>query len=84
LTAANGVLHMLNVLLNVFVLRLCKSKWQIVKSGIYLAAYMGFSFTLLSFYGLMGFCVGNVLASLSELAFLVTILVKEKVVTLQK
>lgn len=80
-TAANGVLHMVNILLNVIVLRFCSAKWQVVKSGLYLAAYMLFSFTLLSQFGLGGFCVGNVLASLTELIFLAAVLIKEKTFT---
>lgn len=84
MTALNGVLHMLNVMINVFALKLCSSKWQVVKSGIYLVAYMLLSFTLLNWYGLMGFCVGNVLASVFELVFLITVLCKEKAIILCK
>lgn len=77
-TAFNGVIHMVNVLVNVFVLRMCSAKWQIVKSGIYLVSYMLFSFTLLSIMGLTGFCIGNACASLIELCLLVGILFREK------
>ena len=79
LTAANGVVHMLNVLLNVFVLKFCQAKWQIIKSVVYLGAYMLFSFVLLKLYGLWGFGVGNLIASGIELVLLTGILVKEKV-----
>lgn len=84
LTAANGVLHMINVLLNVLVLRMCAAKWQVIKSGVYLASYMLFSFTLLSVMGLTGFCIGNVIASLIEVVLLVAILFREKALVWQK
>lgn len=83
-TAANGVLHMINVLLNVLVLRMCAAKWQVIKSGVYLASYMLFSFTLLSVMGLTGFCIGNVIASLIEAVLLVAILFREKALVWQK
>lgn len=78
LTAANGVLHMVSVLLNVFVLRYCSSKVQVVKSGLYLVTYMLFSFTFLSIWGLGGFCLGNILASVSELILLSVVLLRKK------
>jgi len=79
LTAVNGVLHMVGVMLNVFVLRFCNAKWQVVKSAVYLAVYIAISFTLLQFFGLWGFCLGNVLASCTELLIIVIALLKEKV-----
>lgn len=82
-TAATGVLHMLVVLTNVILLRFTKSSWQIVKSVTYLCAYMFLSFPLLRVYGLMGFCVGNLLASAIELALILAVLFKEKVIVLK-
>ncbi len=84
LTAANGILHMISVLLNVVVLRYCHSKWQIVKSALYLISYMLLSFTLLKFFELTGFCIGNVLASVIVNVFLIGILLKEKVLRFRK
>lgn len=84
LTAANGILHMFNVLLNVFVLRFCKQKWQLVKGVVYLTTYMLFSFILLKLFGLWGFAVGNVLASTAEVLLLTGVLIHEKVLVGRK
>ena len=81
LTAFNGVLHMSCLILNTVVLRFCKAKWQLVKSAVYLASYLVFSFALLHFLGLTGFCIGNIIASAVNLLFVCFILVKEKVFT---
>ena len=75
-TAATGLLHMTNVILNVVILRFGKKWWQILKSSVYLAAYMIFSFTLLSLFELRGFCIGNLLASVSEFVLLLVLSVK--------
>ena len=79
LTALNGVINTVIILLNTVVLRFCKPKWQLIKSAVYLVAYMGFSFVLLYFWDLTGFCIGNVAASVVHLACLVFVLMKEKV-----
>lgn len=79
LTVVNGVLHMVVVMLNVFVLRFCNTKWQLVESVVYLAVYMVAGFTLLQFFGLWGFCLGIILASCMELMVVLIALLKEKV-----
>ena len=81
LTTANGIVHMLNVLLNVVVLRFCKAHWQIIKSLLYLIAYILLSFSLMSYWGLWGFGIGNLLASLIEIVFLLGVLFLEKIFT---
>ena len=80
ITAANGLVRMLNVLLNVFVLRYCAGKYQVVKSAVYLAAYVLFSFVLLNLFGLYGFAAGNLAASVMEFGLLGGLLVAKKVV----
>lgn len=80
LTAANGVLHMVNVLLNVLALRFCHAKWQVVKGVLYMVSYLLLSFLLLHFFDLRGFCVGNILASVTELVFFAVLLFKKKVI----
>ena len=84
LTTANGIVHMLNVLLNVVVLRFCKAHWQIIKSMLYLMAYTLLSFSLMSYWGLWGFGIGNLLASLIEVVFLLGVLFGEKIFTFKK
>lgn len=82
LTALNGILLMLGVVVNVFVLRFCDKKYQIIKSALYLITYVGFSFTLVKAVGLWGFCFGNLIASIIQLVFLLAILINKKIVVL--
>lgn len=81
-TAAFGLCHMSVMVLNSLLLRFCDSKWQIVKSTTYFISYLGFSFLLLSIWGLKGFCIGNLLASLVELVLTLAILFKTHIITL--
>ena len=82
LTALNGILLMLGVIVNVFVLRFCDKKYQIITSALYLLTYIGFSFTLVKILGLWGFCLGNLIASISQLIFLLIVLINKKVVVI--
>lgn len=82
LTALNGILLMLGAIVNVFVLRFCDKKYQIIKSALYLVTYVGFSFTLVKAAGLWGFCLGNLLASIAQLILLLIVLLDKKVVAL--
>ena len=80
LTAANGVLHMIGVITNVVLLKYCHSKWQLVKSGVYLFAYMIFSFSLLKVMGLRGFCIGNIIASTINVFIIIIVLLKKRII----
>lgn len=80
MTALNGIILMLGVIINVFVLRFCDRRYQIIKSALYLITYLGFSFTLVKIVGLWGFCCGNLIASVVQLVFLVYISLRKKIV----
>lgn len=67
IVVAVSLIQLITVLLNVIVIRFCDSKWQIFINAEFLIIYMIFSFTLLKYFGLIGFCWGNLIAMLSKL-----------------
>ena len=79
-TAAFGLCHMSVMVLNSLLLRFCNSKWQIVKSTTYFIAYLGLSFAFLNIWGLTGFCIGNLLASIIELVLTIIILASNHII----
>ncbi len=62
ITTLTSIFKFVAILVNVLVIRFCKSQWQIVINAVYLVTYVVLSFTLLHFFGLLGFCIGNALA----------------------
>ena len=80
MTALNGIVLMLGVIANVFVLRFCKRKYQLIISLIYLITYIFFSFLLEKYIGLWGFCMGNLLSAITQLVFLLILIYKYRIV----
>ena len=83
ITALNGIILMLAVIINVFVLRFCDKRYQIIKSAIYLVTYLGFSFGLVKIMGLWGFCFGNLISAVFQLIYLIFILLKKQLIKIQ-
>lgn len=80
LTAINGIVLMICTIANVFVLKFCNNKYQIIKSTVYLISYLGLSFSLARIIGLWGFCLGNFIASVCQLVFLIYVLLKNRII----
>ena len=58
----------------VFVMRYCKMKWQLIINGFSVGAFFVSSLILLHLYGIIGFCVGNVIGYLVKLCGMVIVL----------
>lgn len=67
LTTLTSLVNLIIAVSNIFIIRFAKSKWQLVINGSYLVVYLLLSFLLLSLYGLMGFCIGNLIAAVFKL-----------------
>jgi len=65
-----------------YVLRFFPLKWQIIENGGFGLLYFALALALMGHYGLMGFCVGALIASAVKLIFLIFLYCngKEKVV----
>ena len=66
-TTLTIIISIIANILNPVVLKFCHSKWQIVINVSYLALYGCLSLVLLNLYGLMGFCIGALVASIVKL-----------------
>ena len=73
LTTLTSLLNLISAVLNVIIIRFCKTKWQLIVNGSYLAMYLISSFTLFHFFGLMGFCIGNMIAATFKLIIIALI-----------
>lgn len=70
LTCAVGLICSL---VNPVVLRFYETKWQLVLGGTNLVVYFVFSLVLLKLYGLMGFCIGALVATVVKLIIMLAI-----------
>ncbi len=79
ITTGTMVLTALITIVNPFVLRFFDMKWQVAINGAYALFYVGISFPLLGKYGLYGFCVGTLSATIIKLIFMLIVFNRCKV-----
>jgi len=60
-------------MINPVILKFFHSKWQIFINTIYLASYVLISLVLVEKYGLMGFCIGALAASIMKLVTMIVV-----------
>lgn len=73
IVTATAFTVVLSTLVSPYVLKYRSLRWQIVVSSTSLALYLGAALALLSLFGLMGFCVGALLAEVARLLALLGI-----------
>jgi O-antigen/teichoic acid export membrane protein len=59
--------------LNTIVLKFCEARMQIIINLLYLIIYVGGSIILIKPFGLMGFCIGILIASIARLIVIVVV-----------
>lgn len=65
-----------NVLISIadpYVLRFLSLKWQVFENGLFCLLYFALALTLLGSFGLMGFCLGSLIATGAKLVFLLLV-----------
>ncbi len=62
-TTLAAIISAISTVLNPIVLKFCNMNWQIVINGVCFVVYLIISLALLKLFGLMGFCIGNVIAN---------------------
>ncbi|MHB9153668.1 MAG: lipopolysaccharide biosynthesis protein [Spirochaetales bacterium] len=62
-TAATAMIGIFATMLNPLILRFSKMQWQIAIQSIYMAFYISISLFSLSKWGLLGFCIGVLIAT---------------------
>lgn len=72
-TTFSNIVIIVSNLMNSVLLKFCDAKWQIFINGIYMVVYLFLSMVLLSLYGLMGFCIGILIASIVKLVIIIAV-----------
>ena len=78
ITVGISLVGMISGLLNTYVVRFYKTSFQILIQGVNLFVYLLLSLILLKIGGLMGFCVGALIASLVTLILMISICLFKK------
>lgn len=73
ITTLTAIISAISMVVNPIVLRFCNMNWQILINGMCFTVYLAVSLLLLNGFGLMGFCVGNMLANAIALILMVMI-----------
>jgi len=73
LVTLTSLVNLISHIANVFVVRFCVSKYQLLINTSYLSSYLLASFILLNIFGLMGFCFGNFIAAAVKLTAILII-----------
>lgn len=63
----------LGSIIQVFVMRYCKMKWQLIINGISVGTFFIVSIILLQAYGIVGFCIGNIIGYIIKLFGLIIV-----------
>lgn len=71
ITTLSIIITIIGNVINSVLLKFVNVKWQIIINGIYMTVYIPVSMLLLSMYGLMGFCVGILIASIIRLLIMI-------------
>ncbi|MDM5209487.1 lipopolysaccharide biosynthesis protein [Cytobacillus kochii] len=75
LTTATAIIGVITSIINPIILRFNHINWQLIINIINLIVYIIFVFIFYSEYGLMGFCLGMLLASIVKLFIMVLVFV---------
>lgn len=73
ITTLSIIVIIISNILNAVVLKFCNVRMQIVINGSYLLVYVFGSLVLLEIYGLMGFCIGILIASIVKLTVMIVV-----------
>lgn len=72
-TTGTAILSAISMVISPIVLKFCNLNWQILIQGVCLLVYVGVSLIMLKQIGLMGFCVGGLIANFVTLVLMVII-----------
>ncbi len=70
------VVDMVASVVSPVVLRFCNTNWQLAIGAFNVASYLAISLTMLSLFGLPGFCLGVLIASLLKLLLMVLVYIR--------
>ena len=67
ITTLSTIVTIVANIINAIILKFSSAKWQVYINLLYMAVYLPLSLYLLTLYGLMGFCIGILIASFVKL-----------------
>lgn len=73
ITTLSIILTIVSNVINSVLLKFCNAKWQLLINIIYMAVYISASMGLLILYGLLGFCIGILIASFIKLILTIVV-----------
>lgn len=73
ITTAVVVIGVMISLINPYILKALSMKWQVLINSLTLFVYITGALVLLNFFGLMGFCVGTLIANVFKFVFMIGI-----------
>lgn len=73
ITTATAIIGVLGSVIHPFVLKFNDVNWQVVISGTNLFTYIILAVTLYNFYGLIGFCIGLLIATIVRVLLMIAI-----------
>ena len=76
ITTLTAMITIATTVLNPFILNWCHTKWQVVINVVYLVVYLVLSFSLINLYGLYGFCIGFLFATIIKFALMIFVFIK--------
>lgn len=78
ITSVTALLYVLISIAQPFTLKYYSMKWQIIINGVTCLAYVLLGMLFLNVYGLMGFCVGVLIANTAKLLFMLAVYLFKK------
>lgn len=72
-TTLIGIVTLISNLLNTILLKFCDMKWQLLINISYIVIYIILALSLLDILGLMGFCIGILIASIIKLITIIIV-----------
>ncbi|SFN58344.1 lipopolysaccharide biosynthesis protein [Proteiniclasticum ruminis] len=70
-TTLSIILTIISSVINPVLLKFLSAKWQMLINGLYMIIYVPLSMFLLSLYGLMGLCIGILIANFTKLLIMI-------------
>lgn len=70
-TTSSIILSIISSVINPVLLKFSSAKWQVFINVIYMLIYIPISMYLLSLYGLMGLCIGILIANITKLLMMI-------------
>lgn len=75
ITTASAIIRVMSFVIQPFILRFNNINWQLFISGTNVIVYIICTFVFYSFYGLLGFCIGILVANVFNLVLMISIFI---------